>query len=213
MENKELKGKDEAEKILTDMTQKFELDKMESIIKDNKIDFTLNDKQYRVRLLSLRDKEELDELRRKKFTQLLKDKDVVFEENLIKLYKEKGIDINSIKDEINKLENERITIELKLGEALSKNSGDAILKAYKEEIEKNNYLIQIKLIQKSDLLAYSFENQLLNYVAKLIAYLSLDILENDKYKRLFNTIEEFDNCEDEKLIGLSTKYALLLQYC
>jgi len=212
MESKELKGKEEAEKILKDMNSKYELDKMETLIKDNKVDFIHNDKQYRIRLLSLRDKEELDELRRKKFTQLLKDPDVMFEKDLIKLYKEKGIDIYAIKEDISKLETERINIQLKLGEALSKNSGDPILKTYKEEIEKNIYLTQIKLIQKSDLVAYSFENTLMNYVAKLITYLSLDVLENDKYVRAFKNIEEFDNCEDESLIGKATKYALLLQY-
>jgi len=213
MENKELKGKEEAGKILDEMNQKFELDKMESLIKDNKVEFIHNEKQYRVRILTLRDKEELDDLKRKKFTQMLKDPDVLFEKDLIRLYKEKGIDIDAIKEEINKLETERIAIEMKLGEALSKNSGDPILKTYKDEISKNIYITQVKIIQKSDLVAYSFENQLMNHVAKLITYLSLDIQENDKYVRTFKTIEEFDKCEDEKLIGIATKYALLLQYC
>jgi len=214
MENsKELKGKEEAGKILDEMNSKFELDKMSELIKDNKVDFTHKEKQYRVRLLTMKDKEELDELRRKKFTQLLKDPDVIFEKDLIKLYETKGIYINQIKEEISKLEAERITLELKLGEALSKNSGDAILKTYHDEIQKNNYIIQVKLIQKSDLVAYSFENTLMNYVAKLITYLSLDISENDKYNRAFKTIEDFDNCEDEILIGKATKYALTLQYC
>ena len=214
MENsKELKGKEEAGKILDEMNSKFELDKMSELIKDNKVDFKYKDKDYRVRLLTMKDKEELDELRRKKFTQLLKDPDVIFEKDLVTLYKAKGIDIDAIKEEISKLEAERIMIELKLGEALSKNSGDAILKTYHDEIQKNNYIIQVKLIQKSDLVAYSFENTLMNYVAKLITYLSLDISENDKYNRAFKTIEDFDNCEDEILIGKATKYALTLQYC
>jgi len=194
------------------MNEKYELSKTEELIKDNKVEFIHNEKTYRVRLLSMKDKEELDELRRKQFTKLLKDPDVLFEKDLIKLYKEKGINIDEIKNDISKLEAERITLELKLGEALSKNSGEQILKAYHDEIQKNIYETQVKLIQKSDLVAYSFENQLLNYVAKIISYLSLDILENEKYTRAFKNIEEFENCEDEILIGKATKYALTLQY-
>ena len=212
MENKELLKGDEAKKILDEMNSKYELDKMSELIKDNKVQFKYKDKEYQVRLLTLKDKEELDELRRKQFTRLLKDPDVIFEKDLIKLYMNKGIDIEKIKEDINKLESERISIQLKLGEALSKNSGDPILKTYRDEIQKNIYITNATLIQKSDLVAYSFENQLMNYVALCISYLSLDILENDKYVRAFTTLEDFKNA-DEDLVGITTKYSLLLQYC
>jgi hypothetical protein len=61
----------------------------EELIKDNKIIFTYKDKKYRVRLLNLSEKEELDTLRRKKFGQLLKDKDILLEKDLIAQYKER----------------------------------------------------------------------------------------------------------------------------
>lgn len=214
MENsKEIMKEVEAKKVLDNLNEKYELEKLSELIKDNKIQFKHEDKEYRVRLMSSLDKEELDDFRRKKFSQLLKDPDVLFEKKLIECYKEKGININEIDEEITKYTSEKINKELKLGEALSKNSGDAILKTYKEEITNLNAKINILIIQKSDLLAYSFENQLLNYVAKCISYLSFDIFENNDWKRTFSTLEEFSKYKDEVLIGKATKYALILQYC
>ena len=212
MEEQELKSKEEAQKILVEMNQKFELDRIEELLKDNKVDFKHKEKEYQVRLLTMRDKEELDDLRRKKFTNLLKDKDVLFEKDLIRIYKEKGIDIEEIMNNMKKYESERFGLQMKLGEALSKKAEEPILKGYEEEIKVLDQKINVLMIQKSDLLMYSFENQLMNSVAKWISYLSLYIKENDKYIKAFKTLEDFNVCDDEGLIGMATKYALMLQY-
>jgi len=212
MESKELMKNEEAGKILKEMNEKFELEKVEELLKDNKVDFKHQDKEYQVRLLTMNDKEILDELRRKKFMQLLKDKDILFEKDLIKLYQEKGISIDGIINDLKKYEVERLTLQLRLGEALSKKAEEPILKGYEQDISILDQKINILMIQKSDLLTYSFENCLMNYVCKEITRLSLYIKENNDYIKAFKNQDEFNNCQDENLIGLSTKYSLILQY-
>jgi len=219
MENKGLLNDESARNILKEMNEKYEIDKLEELIKNNKAEFTHKDKKYRIRLLDSPDKEELDNYRRKKYSSLIQETDEnghkvnLFEKDLIKIYKERGIDIDAIKEEVKKLEAEQFALQLKLGDALTKDAGDPILKTYKDEIGKIVAQINIKTIQKGDLLIYSFENQLINYTVKIITWLSLDISVDDEWDRAFKTLEDFSKCKDEELIGRATKFALLLQYC
>lgn len=202
----------EAERIITEMSKATELSKIEELIKDNKITFEYKDKQYRVRLLNLAEKEELDTLRRKKFGQLMKDTDIFFEKDLIIQYKERGVNIDELDEQIKKIDAEELDIQLKLGEAISKNEGETILGAYKDQIIELRMKKQIIHTQKNLLLEFSLENSLLNYVAQIITYLSLEKFENDKWQRAFTTLEEFQTYEDEQLINKAGAFSMLLQY-
>jgi len=63
------------------------------------------------------------------------------------------------------------------------------------------------------LLEFSLENQLLNYVAEIITYLSLDIkTDTGRWVRLFKTIEDFRVYDDNELINTAGVYTMLLQY-
>lgn len=211
-ENKEIMKQEEAEKLAKDMQEKANLDKISEMLKDNKIEFEFNDKDYRARLLSFKDKEELDELRRKKFGQLIQDKDVLMEKDLIAIYKERGIDIPAMDEKMHLLEAEQISLQIKLGEALSKKADEAVLKAYKEKIESLQASIATIVIQKSQLLEYTLENQLTNFVAKVITYLAVDVSEDEKWIRAFKTFEDFQNNAEDAYINVAAKYALVLQY-
>jgi len=208
MENKLV----EAKKIVEEMNKETDLNKVEEMIKDNKISFEHNEEKYRVRLLNLKEKEELDSLRRKKFGQLIKDKDILLEKDLIQQYKERGINIEEINDNIKKYDKEELDLQLRLGEAISKNEGEIILKEYSGKIEDLRIKKSVLNTQKTLLLEFSLENQLLNYVAEIITYLSLDIYKEEKWKRMFNTFDEFQNYEDEKLINKAGSYSMILQY-
>jgi len=203
----------EATKIIAEMNKDSDLNRVEEMIKENKITFSYEEKQYRVRVLNIREKEELDGLRRKKFGQLMQDKDILLEKDLIKVYKERGIDIDKIDAEIKKLETHNDSLYLKCGEAISKNESETILKSYRDQIYEIDMIkIPIFNAQKTLLLEFSLENQLLNYVAMIITYLSLDILEDGIWKRLFSTFEEFQNYNNEELINKAGSYSMLLQY-
>jgi hypothetical protein len=211
--------KQEAESIIEKMNKESDLSKVEELIKDNRISFTYNDSQYRVRLLNLREKEELDELRRKKYNSMIQEKDsqgnyvYLRESKLIEIYKQRGdVDIDEINEQIKKLDIEDIDTQLKLGESISKNEGEVILKTYKDKIQEIKMKKRILSAQKTLLLEFSLENQFLNYVAEVITCLSLDILEEGTWKRMFTNLEEFRNYSDEKLINEAGKYSLYLQY-
>lgn len=202
----------EAERIVSEMEKETELSRIEELIKDNRIVFKHNDNHYRVRLLNLAEKEELDMLRRKKFGQLIKDKDILLEKDLIVQYKERGISIEEIDEQVKKNEAEDFDLQLKLGEAISKNEGETILKAYKEQIENLRIKNQVLKAQKTLMLQFSLENQLLNYVSQIITFLSLDELKDGVWQRMFNTLEDFQNYLDESLINQAGQYSMILQY-
>jgi hypothetical protein len=202
----------DAEKIVADMEKESQLSRIEELIKDNRIPFEHNEKKYRVRLLNLKEKEELDMLRRKKFGQLIKDGDILLEKDLIVQYKERGINIDEIDDQIKKADSEMMNLQMKLGESISKNEGAAVLKEYEDQIKALITKKQILKTQRNLLLTFCIENQLLNYVAEIITYLSLDELKDGVWQRMFETLDEFQTYSDEGLINKAGQYSMLLQY-
>ena len=207
----------DAENIVKSMDEDINLKRVEEFIKDNKITFDYEGKQYRVKMLNLREKEELDILRRKKFSQLLQAKDdqnnyvYLLEKDLIKVLKDRGMNIDEIDDELKKLDSEFSRIQLELGESLSKNEGEAILKTYEDNIKEIISQKQILSTQKNLLLTYSLENCLENYVYQVITFLSLEKLEDELWIKAFDTLEDFQNYKDENLIIKAGQFSILLQ--
>jgi hypothetical protein len=211
--------KDEAKELVEKFEKNKDLAKIESLIKDNIIEFDYKDKLYRVRLLTLREKEELNQLISKKVNSMLQEKDeqgnyvYLTEKALIKLLKERDdIDVNTINDDIKKVEAEENNLMLKLGEAISKNEMEIVLKTYKEQIEDLRVKRMTLDTQKTLILEFSLENQILGYQSKFITYLTLEIKDNNTWERLFNTLEEFDDCLDDSLKEEAARYSVLLQY-
>jgi hypothetical protein len=204
--------KEDAERIVREMEKETDLSKVEELIKDNSIVFEHGGKRYRIHLLNLVEKEELDQLRRKKFGQLLKDPDILLEKDLIALYKERGEDIEEIDEQIKKLDAEDLGLQVKLGEAISKNEGLQIFQTYKEQIQALIVQKQVLRAQKILLLEFSLENNLLTYVAQVITYLSLDEDKNGTWNRMFKSLADFQNYKDESLINQAAQYSMILQY-
>jgi len=201
-----------AKRIVEEMEKQNALNKVKDLIQDNNIVFDYKNKKYRVRLLNLSEKEELDLLRLKKFGQLIKDKDVLLEKDLIIQYKERGINIDDLDEQIRKINSEMLEEKIKLGEAIFKNAQETILKTYKDKIDECITKIKIINTQKNLLLELSLENALLAYVAQIITYLSFDIFEDGNWKRMFFSIEDFLKYSDEGLINQAATYSMLLQY-
>jgi hypothetical protein len=202
---------DEVKRILDEMQETYQVDRVAELIKDNKIEFEFEGNQYRVRLLNAKEKDELDMIRRRRFGQLLKDKDILLEKDLIIAYQEKGINIEEIDEQIKKLNAELGTQNYKLGEALVKTPGDTILKTYKIEIVSLTYRLDELNIQRNHLLEYSLENHLQIFIAQAISYLCLDIKLEDKWIRAFKNLDTFMS-QDDKLINLVGLYSMYLYY-
>ncbi len=205
----EMIKEEEAQKMVSDYKEKYELDIMAELIKNNKAEFEHEGKKYMVSQLSLGEKDELNSLRVKKFGQLMQDTDILCEKDLIRIYKERGIDIVKLDDDIKKLESEYLNIQIKLGEALAKKSGDAILKTYENQLSELDKKIQTLKMQKVVLLECSLENQIVNYVYEILTFLSLDVFEDEKWVRTFKNMEEFKACKDDVLITKAARLAVL----
>lgn len=204
---------EEAQKIAKEYEEQNQLAQVEDFIKDNKVKFTVDSKNYRIRLLNLSEKNELDTLRRKKFGQLLQDRDILLEKDLIKQYKERGIDISELDDNMKKIEAEMFDLQMKLGESIAKNEGNTVVDTYKQQVEGLITEKNTIFAQKSMFLEYSLENQLLSYVYQIITYLSLEQSVEDTWKRMFTTFENFEKAteEQEKVINTAAQYTVLLQ--
>ena len=212
MENNEMIREDAAKEMAKELNNKYELDKLSEMVKHNYITFSYKDKEYRVSLLDQKEKDELDLFRRRKFGELLKDKNILFEAELIRLYKEKGIDIEKeIDDVVKKTIIELNSQRMKLGEALEKKDPESILKTYADEIEELENKLSSLSIQKTSLLENSFEKTLESQVIKYLSYLSLHIKEGEEYVRAFKNIDDFLKSDDE-VIGKAITYTMALNY-
>lgn len=203
---------EEAEKLAKELNDSYGIEKAFSLIKDNKVEFIHNKENYRVRMLNQQDKDELDLLRRKKFGELLQDKNILFEKEIIRLYKERGvIDIDDLDKEIKKLWSEINELRMKHGKALEDKEPETILKNYDTQIEECLRKINGIAYQKSLLLENSFERTLEHWTVKMSSWLSLEKEENGNYVRAFDTSENFLKA-DEELITLTVSFSLALNH-
>jgi len=203
---------DAAREMLDKFNEDKELSKVESMIVDNKIEFDYKEKVYRVRLLKLKEKEELYLLKLSKFGQLIKNTDILMEKDLIKIYADRGINISELTDKIRQIDAEILSLKLSLGEAIEKSEAVSILKNYEEKIQLLLQTKQLVMIQKINYLSTSLECQMENYEAQFITYLTLETLNEEKWERVFKSFEDFQNTEDEQLINLAGTRTMLLQY-
>lgn len=210
MEDKKIINEIDAVKILEELKQNNNLTFLEELLKDNQIEFIIEDCTYRVRLLNLHEKEILNNMKIKKFMQLLQDKDILLEKDLIIIYKQRGVDIEDLDEKLRKLEAEKKLIALKLGESIANKRDEKVLEVHRNQIRDLSDKINMIIIQKNDLLSYSLENQLSNYYVKCLTYLSLEKKIEDKWVKLASSLEEFEKTINEIIIEKAIYYSMLL---
>jgi hypothetical protein len=212
MELKDKINDEEVMKIAKKIREDSEKNITEDMIKNNFIEIPFKDKKYRVRLLNPKEKRELASFKSRRFTELLGDKNILLEKDLIALYKERGMDITKeFDDKITELEAQELSLRLKTGEAVAKDSGETTMKTYEEKIIDIELQKEILKIRRVTLLEMSLENQLTNGLAEFITYLSLEIFEDKEWKRLFNSFEEFENYKEPALLNDAGLLTLQLQ--
>jgi hypothetical protein len=211
MEPKEMSD-NEAKEMLQELKEKHDLSILEEDIKDNKIEFFYKEDTYRVRLFNRQDKEEIYFLTIKKYNQLLQDPDILKEEQLYKVYKDKGIDIDIVDLQIRRLQNEISELYLKLGEEESKKTVEEVCKAYHDKIEALRDDMNLLIIKRARLLNHSLENLLESYTARTSLFFTLEKKVNDNWIRTFKSLQEFETTEEELLICMAEIYHLKLNF-
>ena len=204
---------EEAKSIVSKINEDANLRKVVDMLKDNKIEFTHNEHFYRVRLLTVGEKEELDLLRKNKFGELLNNKNILFAKEIIKKYKEeRGIDIEKdIDEEIEKFNAQEFDLQVQLGEAINKKENEAVLKAYEEKIYSIREKRQILGTQKLLLIENCFENILEDFVYRSLVYLSLETKIEDTWEKVYKKLEDLQNETDAELVMRAGEYAAILQ--
>jgi len=195
--------KEQAKELAKTITEIEGENKVENMVKSNKIVFDIDKKNYRVRKPNYKEQEEADTYRRKKYLEYINDDTMLFRKQWVDKYKVKGKDINAMETKMKSLQAEIETMLLRLVKI-----GDA------KEIEKmKNKILKIKEeqasinIEKTDLLSYSIEDKLLLEVNSYVTYLVLDKeIEKDKWEKVFKTYAEFMNSEENALINQAFYY-------
>ncbi len=181
---------------------------LKNIVKDNKINFKVGDKEYRIRKPNLSEQQELDNIRRKKYLELVSDDSYLFKTQWIKKYKDKGIDIEQKEKKIKTIQYEIETSMLKLAQTAEPKSIDKLTTDIKE-LQEEQYIHSMDV---TDLLAYSIESQLTISVNSYATYLVLEIKDKENWKRVFESYDSFEKSEDNMLIGKSFYYINYLMY-
>jgi len=202
------KSKETLQKDLTKKLQQLnEKEQLEGLIKDNKIEFEIKGIKYRVHKPTNAEGLQVRKARTKKYIELLKDDTYMLREQLIDLYKGKGVDIKQLEEDIKEISLQIEDIQEKVAPIPTES---------KELI--SNYEQQVKdLIQKqseisirlTELMEYSVENEILEYSNLYLIYSILEEQKNNKWVKCFANYLDFLASDNETLI-LEATYNLSL---
>jgi len=181
--------------------------KIENIIKDNKIEFIVDDKTYHVRKPNGTEKLEIERERRKEYLRMIQDDTYLFKKQWIEKYKAKGIDIQAKENQVKLLYGEIEKTLLRLAGVKEPKDIDML----KAEIEKLRDEMHGISIETTNLLSYSIEEQLLLHTTTYTTYLVFEVKENENWKRVFDKYENLIKAED-KATELAFYYINYLVY-
>ncbi len=212
-ESKEVTEEKNVEKEINSLQSKIqqmlEVDKLSEMIVNNSIQFEHKNVQYRAGKPTFKQKQEANEKRVTKFSELMRDEKYMMEDTLIALYLKKGVDIKDIDSKLVVLEKQRQDYMYKLGQAIKENKPNEDLQTYKEEILKINTQYQELTMRRTVYMDISLESNINVFVFTYLAFLTTEKKENDIWIRAWNTYDDFMN-SDESLINLAVFYASFL---
>lgn len=197
-------------KEITEKVKEFaDTSLIESALYSNELEFEIDGVKYRVRKPTFSEKNKVYKEKVKKFTSLLADKELKMEGDLIKMYKERGIDVEEIDQKIYNLEKERQNLQQLLGKEIEKKSPENQLKTLRDQISDIQSEQASLSVRKTGLLQFSIEYQLNMYVYAYLTTLIAEKREGDAWVRIWKSYEEFEN-SDENFVNRVTSYAGLM---
>ena len=180
---------------------------MENLVKDNKIEFVVADKTYRIRKPSFVERQTIDTARRKEYLRLIADDSYFFRKTWVTKYLAKGIDINAMENKVKLYQQEIESVLLRLAVAVDPKDVDTLKKEiYKIRDEQFSLSMEI-----TDLMAHSIENQLLVFTNSYTTFVVLEEKVGEEYKKLFENYADF-MASDSKVIESAFMYINYLIY-
>jgi ribonucleotide reductase alpha subunit len=181
--------------------------RMETLVKDNKIEFIIDEKIYRIRKPSFVERSEIDTARRKEYLRLIADDSYFFRKTWIDKYLKKGIDINAMESKVKGYQGEIEAVLLRLAVAVEPKDID-LLKKEIYSLRDAQFSLSMEV---TDLLAHSIENQLLVFTNSYTTFVVLEEKVGEEYKKLFESYADF-MASDSKVIEQSFLYINYLIY-
>jgi len=192
--SKEILQKDLAIKL----QQLNEKEQLTADIKNNKKEFEVKDIKYRVHKPTNAEGLQVRKARTKKYIELLKDDTYMLREQLIDLYKGKGVDIEQLEADIKEISLQIEDIQEKVAPIPTESK--EIISNYEQQVKD---LIQKQSeisIRLSELLEYSVENEILEFSNLFLIYSVLEKSKDDKWVKCFDNYDAFLNSDNEALI-------------
>jgi hypothetical protein len=196
----------EIKKKLTDL---MDLSATEELLSNNNKIFEENGVTYRVHKPTFKEKQEIYQKRVEKFTELLNNEKYFLEKDLKKTYLKRDINIDAMTQEMSNKMKRRDEIMLQLGELIKNGAPDDDLLKYKNEIQAINAEIQMISIQKTTLLEFSIENQVMIFIYSYMTFIVSEKKVNDNWVKVWNTFEEFQN-DSSNIVNKLSYFATLL---
>lgn len=187
---------DIAKKIVEELNENKDIAIYEELLKDNVVSFKLDDKQYRIRRMTLSEKQELLENKAVKFGELSTKPNWKFKEQIIAEAKAKGYDLEKIDSEITDTQKE---IDDQY-EVLAKMTDKTRIKRQEDKIKILFYRQEQSSQRKSTLFQFSIEDYLDFYVKSYLGYLTTEIKVKNEFNKTFKNYNEFINSKDFNLI-------------
>lgn len=192
-------------KTLTDLDGTAD---MEQMLKKSEIEFKVEETSYRVRKPIHSEYVELKKFRHKKYLEFVNDESMLFRKQWIKKYKAKDIDILKMELDISSLQAEINALRLKLATI----SIESDIKKLKTEITSLQEKQAIINVEKTELLSYSIEDQLMIMMNSYYTYLVLEKREKNKWVKIFSDYDKFLSCSDTELLRRAFYYINCLIY-
>ena len=182
----------------------------EAALQNSEIIFEVQGETYRVRKANFQEKQTSNDVRMKKYVELLRDKDCLLEKDLRKLYKERGIDVDAIEQQIFELTSQQQGLLFDLGQAIKQNKDKVELEKYKTEIVHILSSIKGLSLEKQQLLEFSLENRVIMEVYSYLIWAIAEKKVGEKWVRLWATQNDFLNADPNELLSTVTKNGAVL---
>ncbi len=202
----------EIQKNIDDMKEKIkdviDIDRVNDLIKDNKYEFEYQNIKYRVNKPNFKQKQDINNKRITKYAEMLKNDSYLLEEDLIKLYKKRGIDIKELDNQSESLSKRIRDYLLQLGKMIKENKSEDECKIIRDEIENLRIMQQEISMKRVVYLETSIESQINVFVYSYLAFITTEKLIEDKWVLAWKNYDDFMSA-DETLINQLVWYSSL----
>lgn len=210
MNKKDINVKEVLEELQKDVLQT-------DLIQDNKLHFRCNDNIYRVRMPNQKEQNEATLYKNQSYIKLLQEENTLTIKQLKSVLNKKGIDINEMDKELEKLEKEMMQAYLSLNK--KKDNDNRGIKKHKDQLKDIRNKRMDIVLEKSSLLAPAIEYQAQDdYYRYLTAFCTEKfVVKKQKKKKIeewqnaWNSFEDFlEDRSKLRLIALGRLTDLLL---